>query len=140
MSKIRLAELLWPGVATAQALDSLYKVCRFIRGLARRDIHIPLISQRGELSLDMDRLECDLYSFERLAEAQDDPEGWARAAALYAGPVLAEDCFEWSPAFEAYYEMRHLELLERLADHYRRCGLKIRARYYTGKIALCLGE
>lgn len=140
ISKSRLAELLWPGVGTAQALDSLYKVCRFIRRLNVQGIYIPLRTERGDVELDLKRIDCDLILFDRLAEHGGTPENWRRAVDLYTGPVLAEENYDWSLTHEAYYEMRLAELLERLIEHFRSEGKVAHARFYQVKLSACLGE
>lgn len=140
ISKARLAERLWPGVASAQALDSLYKVCRFIRCLNFEGIGIPLRTELGEVALDLKQIACDLALFDRMTERGATPESWRRAVELYTGPVLAEETYGWSFIHEAYYEMRLAELLEKLIEHSRSEGKAAHVRFYQAKLSACLGE
>lgn len=131
VSKRRLAEALWPAAEPEQALDCLYKACRPIRNTPFAS-HI--LSSRGEMRLDMVGVRCDLADFRRHYAARNDIARCEAAVALYRGALLGENFYEWSNAWEAYYDIRYLEVLTLLADHYDRIGDKAKAAYYRRKL------
>lgn len=120
VSKEKACMALW-GSDSPQALDSLSKVCRWLKRLSVNGSAIPIQVSRGALCLDFSGIRCDLFTFNQLSECAD-VESCRKAMALYKGALLFDKCYEWSVEYEGRYEIRYLELAQRLAEHYRKAG------------------
>lgn len=127
VSKHRLAEVLWPAAEAEQAMDCLYKACRPIR---KTPFAAHVVSTPGEMRFDLTGVSCDLVDFRCHYDFRCDIARCEAAVALYRGPLLGENCYEWSSAGEAYYDIRYVELLTSLGEHYEKAGKKARAAYY----------
>lgn len=120
MSKEKACMALW-GNDSPQAMDSLSKVCRWLKRLSFEGRPVPIQVSRGALYLDISGIRCDLAEFNTLSECAD-VESCRKAMALYKGALLFDNCYEWSVEYEGRYEIRYLELAQRLAEHYRKAG------------------
>lgn len=84
-------------------MDSLYKVCRYIR---KSGVNIPIEMVRDQIWIDISKVECDLYKFEALYEEKEDIHKCKEAVDLYR-PLLLEDYYEWTSYQEAFYDIRY---------------------------------
>ena len=129
-SREALAELLWPEAPPARMRrnfsDLLYRLQTALG---------PgwLTATRDSLSLvDPESLWVDVWEFERLL-AEEDPQAWTAAVALYQGPLLPSFYEDWVLSRRVSLHEQYLAALERLArlqeaggdfaaalDHYRR--------------------
>ena len=119
----KLAALLWQDRPEEQARQSL-RQCLFTLGKALGDDQPPLVlADRNQLSLDSNRVDVDVWRFERHVAA-DSPEDLRRAAALYGGDLLASLSFEddsldaWCAAERTRLHDLFYEALAALTSHY----------------------
>ncbi|SFR68009.1 AfsR/SARP family transcriptional regulator [Anaeromicropila populeti] len=134
VKKIKAAETLWPDSSIEKARDSLYKVCRYLSSLQKNDISIPFTQYREELYLDLSQVECDFLIFESLCKENNCIAQWEEAVKLYHGPFLFDHYYEWTEQAEAYYDIRYLELIQRLADYYQKQGNAKLVSFYKNKL------
>ena len=89
----KLAALLWQDRPEEQGRQSL-RQCLFTLGKALGDDQPPLVlADRNQLSLDSNRVDVDVWRFERHVAA-DSPEDLQRAATLYGDDLLADLTFD----------------------------------------------
>lgn len=130
-SKRRAAEALWPGRTEAQAVDSLYKVCRYLQECRQRGEAPAVRAARGQLWLDMAQINCDLERFYALSGPAASLEELRQAAELYRGPLLVEEGYEWSEDWEGFYDLRYLDVLARLHAALQQLGREREALRYA---------
>ena len=128
-----LAEILWPDAPPANAIDSLYKVSRYLRNLRVGEESLPIVMAHGEIYFDYRKSSCDLYEFEKLYQQKEQVETWSAAVELYHGSVFYDECYDWIAPYEAYYDIRFLEMTEFLIAHYENAGNREKAGYYKSK-------
>lgn len=128
-----LAESLWPDAPPANAMDSLYKVSRYLRNLRIGEESFPIVMAHGEIYVDYTMLSCDLYEFEKLYQQKEQVEAWSEAVELYHGSVFYDEYYDWIAPYEAYYDIRFLEMTEFLIAHYEKTGNGEMADYYRSK-------
>lgn len=112
----KLAAYLWPESDEERARRSLSdSIYRINKALGESTI----VTLGDEVQLDSDRLPSDVTAFRDAIDQRD----WARAADLYAGPLLdgfhlpgADDFERWIDAERARLARRHAEALEALAE------------------------
>lgn len=132
--KTNLAETLWPDAAPENAMSSLYKVCRYIRGFSMNGCNIPITESHGEVWLDMADVACDLDEFEKCYADRNNFESCASAVELYRAQLFFSECFEWVALLEAYYDIRYVEMVEILVSHHTRLNNRQMADYYKRKM------
>lgn len=132
--KTRAAEILWPDAAPENAMSSLYKVCRHIREFSCNGFNIPVAESRGEIWLDMTGVICDLRKFEKLYADRSNVESCTSAIELYEAQLFFDESYDWVLPFEAYYDIRYVEMLEILTSHYSSLGNTAMAAYYKSKM------
>ncbi len=130
--KTTVCEDIWPGAEPEKARDCLYKACRHIRQFKAEGVDVPVMLRRGSIWLDMERVETDTEAFLSLYH-ENNPKADADAVDIYEGPLLSDECYEWSNVYEASFEIRYIELLQRLTTHYREAGLQRIENYYLEK-------
>lgn len=86
------------------------------------------------MRLSLTPLRCDLADFRKHYAAHQNIEHCEAAVSLYRGPLLAENYYEWSSSWEAWYDIRYMEMLICLAKHYKASGDKLKAAYYQKKL------
>jgi len=128
---LHLAEEIWPSAESQQSLDCLYKACRHLRKIPFSSI---IHMSQGEMRVSLANIRCDLVEFRAHYAARQDIARCEAAVELYRGPLLSENCYEWSNAWEAYYDIRYLEMLRLLAEHYEKDGNAAKAAYYRSKL------
>ncbi|MCH5261419.1 MAG: hypothetical protein J1F42_00735 [Lachnospiraceae bacterium] len=128
-----LAEILWPDTPFTNAMDSLYKVNRYLRNLRMGEESFPIIMEHGEIYLDCRRLCCDLHEFEELYQQREHAEAWGAAVELYRGSVFYDEYYDWIAPYEAYYDIRFLEMTGFLITYYEQAGNRETADYYRLK-------
>lgn len=136
VSKVKLAENLWPDVSAEKAMNSLYKACQFVKSMDLQGMGLPLEIYRNDLFLDTDSIYSDTAAFERLYAGSDDIHMCEQAVALYTGPLFYENCYGWSAIDEAYYDIRYLSLVEQLIAHYTRANNPDMVAYYQSKLQM----
>ena len=129
-----LAEVLWPDTPFTNAMDNLYKVNRYLRNLRIGEESFPIIVAHGEIYLDCKRLSCDLHDFEELYQQRGHAEAWGEAVELYRGSVYYGEYYDWIAPYEAYYDIRYLEMTEFLITYYEQAGNMETADYYRLKL------
>lgn len=110
------------GADESHAMDNLYKICGALRRVIRRGIPIPLNIQRDILTLDTREMDSDVRRFEALYQQRRNIACCQEAVALYKGPFLFEEYYEWTAQIEAYYDLRYLELLHIIVRHLSETG------------------
>lgn len=130
------AQALWPGRAENQSMDSLYKVCRYLEERARRGEAPGIRAVQGRLWLEMERVDCDLAVFRGLTGPKASLEELRRAVELYRGPLLVEEGYEWTDAWEGFYDLRYLDALERLRSGLSALGRREEAERYARLLRL----
>ncbi len=125
-----LAETLWPDVPIVNAMDSLYKTIRCLKKICVNETFFPIIILHGETYLERQKISCDLEQFEALYRQKNIPGSWKAAVELYRGTLLETEAYDWITPYEAYYDIRFLEMTEYLADYYEKSGDQKLARYY----------
>ena len=130
VSKAKAAESLWSAANPNHAMDSLYKTLRHIRSLP---FHVPIVHTRRTLQLDLFNVDLDIDEFLECCKSSD-VTSWERAVEIYRGILLIDNAYEWSSMYEAFYDVRYYELLNRLAEHYKAARNKNKARYYQSKL------
>lgn len=135
LSKRRVCSLLWDSEPEL-AMDSLSKVCRAIRAFSHEHGDcIPLVLTYSDLSLDLSHVRCDLTEFDLLYERAD-AESCRKAAALRTGALLFDNYFTWAQDYEGRYEIKYLELCEKLALYYQSQGKPRLAACYEKMLEL----
>ena len=125
-----LAETLWPYVPIANAMDSLYKTIRYLKKIRINGALFPITMLHGETYLERQKISCDLEQFESLYRQKNIPDGWKSAVELYRGTLLENESYDWIAPYEAYYDIRFLEMTEYLTDYYKKSGNQKLACYY----------
>lgn len=128
-----LSEILWPDAPPANAMDSLYKVSRYLRNLRIEEESFPIVMAHGEIYFNSTMLACDLYEFEKLYQQKEQVEAWSEAVELYRGSVFYDEYYDWIAPYEAYYDIRFLEMTEYLIAYYEKIGNGEIADYYRSK-------
>ncbi len=135
LSKEKAAEMLWENAEPQKARDSLNKVVAFLKHFGEQTLPgLPLHIRRNELFLDMSALYCDIWEFNEIYEKATEISDWEKAVALYKGPLLSENYYEWSLLEEAYYDVRYCNILEKLQEAFRKAGNQDMANYYKMKL------
>ncbi len=132
VGKKRLAAVLWPDSEPRKARDNLYKVCRYLGEF--QNGAIPLVIRREAVWVETEAIDCDIRRFEEYYRSFPNVDCCLEAVALYKAPFLFEALYEWTQEAEAYYDIRYLECLELLAEHYDRNGNGRKADYYRKKL------
>lgn len=128
-----LAEILWPDAPLTNAMDSLYKVSRYLRNLRIGEESFPIAMTHGEIYFDYTMLSCDLYEFEKLYQRKEQVEAWSEAIELYRGSIFYDEYYDWIAPYEAYYDIRFLEMTDYLITYYEKAGNREMADYYRAK-------
>lgn len=136
VKKEKLSAILWMDASDTHAMDNLYKVCRYLKHFSLQIINLPLTITRGSISLNMQQIDSDLHTFIECYQKRDKLEFCERAIDLYSGSLLAEEYYEWTNIKESFYEIKYLELLERLIHEYSKTGKRTKAQYYMEKYNL----
>ncbi|MFA9381161.1 MAG: hypothetical protein ACERKO_08880, partial [Acetanaerobacterium sp.] len=132
VSKVKTAALLWPDSEENRAMDSLYKTIRHIQNFCVDGVRVPIISTRRSLQLDVSDIDLDTEAFLRLYKSGNQ-EDWEQAEELYRGALFLDGYYDWISQYEAYFDVRYLELLSRLTDYYSFIGNNNLAQYYKNK-------
>ncbi|MDR2359936.1 MAG: hypothetical protein LBD85_01465 [Oscillospiraceae bacterium] len=132
ISKQRAAGALWPN--NDCPLPNLYKVIEHIHRWRFEGVSVPLIAARGSICIDISEVDADTEDFIRLYNS-DAPEDWVTAVELYRGILLIDSKYDWAVEYEAYYDVRYYELLERLTGHYEKIADRNMTQYYRAKQA-----
>lgn len=133
VKKAQAAELLWSGAGQQQAMDRLYQVLQAWRRDQVLQTYFPMEPRRNELELTDPACFCDLWEFEEAA-AGGDLQRMAKAVELYTGPLLFQECYEWTAEREAFYDLRQMKMLDVLVSHFTNTGDGVKAAYYQKKI------
>lgn len=127
------AEVLWPDATLTNEMDSLYKVIRYLRNLRIDEATLPIVMAHGEIYFDYTKLSCDLPEFEELYRQKEQIAPWSEAVELYRGSVFYDEFYDWIAPYEAYYDIRFLEMTEFLINHYEKTGNREMANYFRSK-------
>ncbi len=137
VSKDKIAEALWPDQNRENALSNLYMAYYYIKRQEEKlGIKIPIESKRGKMRIDIEKISCDLIEFNKLIE-----QGYSasqekmllcleKAAQLYQGTVFEDRYFSWATTIQSYYEIRYVDLLEKLIFQYRKQNNEQRTIFY----------
>lgn len=128
-----LAENLWPDFRKENAMDNLYKVIRSIKNMWLDGHSIPVLMEHGEVYLDRAAYSCDLTEFEQFYQEKHDMAKCAAAVELYRGNLLYDEAYDWVAPYEAYYDIRFLEMAERLTLYYASIGNSRLENYYRSR-------
>lgn len=134
VKKSRIADTLWPDTPMENAMSSLYKIFRYLRGFSDNDLAIPIRESVGEVWLDMTGIFCDLTEFDRLYNDRGKIESCAALVEIYRAQLFFDECYDWVAPFEAYYDIRFFEITNLLVVHFTQKGDTAKANYYRSKI------
>lgn len=110
IKKTVLAKILWTDTPFTNAMDSLYKVNRYLRNLRMGEESFPIIMSHGEIYIDCRRLSCDLHEFEECYQQKEQVEARSEAVELYRGSIFYDEYYDWIAPYEAYYDIQFLIL------------------------------
>lgn len=128
VSKQKIAAALWNKFTAERAMDNFYKTLKRLYCLGFFSIE----NLRGKIRLNMENICCDVFTFEELYAKRREIDQCEAAVALYRGPLLFDECYDWISIWEAYYDIRYQELLNRLIMYYKKQGDFAKVAYYTG--------
>ncbi len=117
LSKRYIASVLWPEADLERARDCLYKTLSWLRAEPELYGLFGLDAGRESVSLHVEALSIDLVEFDRCYAGREDVRCCRRAAELYSGPLLWQECYDWTDEKQSWYEMRYAEVLDLLAAH-----------------------
>ncbi len=117
LSKRYIASVLWPEVDLERARDCLYKTLAWLRAEPELGGLLGLDAARESVSLRGEALSTDLEEFDRCYAGREDIRCCRRAAELYSGPLLWQECYDWTDEKQSWYEIRYAEVLSILAAH-----------------------
>lgn len=140
--KETVASVLWEDSDKEAARDSLYKVCRYIRDYSFHGEKIPVYWDRGHIWMDIEQVDSDVVRFKALTDkisSVSEPEdllikSYIEATNIYVGTLLYENCYDWINEYEAFYDMRFLDICEILTSYYDGIGNKRMADHYRDKL------
>ncbi len=133
IDKKSVAQALWNDFKTALAMDNLYKTIKKLSLLPQHGIPLFIENTRGEIRLQTDNIESDIFSFEVWSRSKL-PKDWERAAQLYRGLLLYQDCFSWCQAIEGYYDCLYLENAEKLLHYYKQKNIRSKILFWQRKL------
>jgi adenylate cyclase len=120
----QLATLLWGDHLDGKARQSLRQALVDVRTILPVDT---IVGADDTLSLNLERIECDVVEFERLAN-EGSSHALAAAAALYRGSLFADlsvnaaEWADWLAAERQRLQDLAVDVLVRLADHQLKAG------------------
>ncbi len=117
LSKRYIASVLWPEADLERARDCLYKTLSWLRAEPELYGLFGLDAARESVSLHVEALSIDLVEFDRCYAGRSDVRCCERAAELYSGPLLWQECYDWTDEKQSWYEIRYAEVLNILAAH-----------------------
>ncbi len=120
VSKRYIASMLWPESSMTHARDCLYKTLSWFRTRPELCELFGLKIYRESISVRTDALSIDLTEFEHCYARRDDIDCCERALELYNGPLLWQNCYDWTSERQSWYEIRYDELLNALAVCHQR--------------------
>lgn len=115
VSKRYIASVLWPEADLERGRDCLYKTLSWLRTEPELCGLLGLDAGRESVSLHAEALSIDLEEFDRCYAARADIRCCERAAELYSGPLLWQECYDWTDEKQSWYEIRYAEVLQILA-------------------------
>lgn len=127
--KKRVAETLWADKEPAKAAGCFYKsLCRLSEEIKSYGAAFPLRSSGNLIWLDMRFIESDVTQFEELCK-KNDPAAFRAAAALYTSPFLSKEDYEWTEQWQAYYDFKYVNVIQKLIGYYETENPRL-ANYY----------
>jgi len=119
ISKRYAAGVLWPESNAARARDCLYKTLSWFRTKPELCRLFGLSTVRESISIRAEAVSIDLAEFDRCYAGRGDVRCCERAVELYSGPLLWNDCYDWTDEKQSRYEILYSEILSALAAHRR---------------------
>jgi adenylate cyclase len=125
----KLAALLWGDTSDDKARQSLRQALVTLRAVLPADA---VISNDETLSINIERIQCDVIDFERLAN-EGSARSLARAAALYRGSLLADlsvdaaEWAEWLAVERQRFQDIAVDVLVRHAEYELKAGRSVEA-------------
>lgn len=127
LDKRAVAGMIWPNSGRKQSLNNLQKICKYIKSMKEK---IPLDCGKTQVFLDMKKIDCDLNEFRRLYRKRPDPDACEQVLELYRGLLFYHNSYDWVAQWEAYYELRYIEILGHMIKYHERCGNIQAAKLY----------
>lgn len=123
VNKEEIIDVLWPKLDYDKALRNLNTNLYYIRkALGMNKSHPGISVTRNEISIDRNRLHCDVYEFEKMAKqfqttGMTDPALVDKVESLYVGPLLNGRVYSWSSEWVRNCEQALISLLEAASRH-----------------------
>jgi two-component SAPR family response regulator len=98
VSRDEIADTLWEGFTMDKAMKNLNSTVYYIRkALQQYGMEDCMVTTRRQISLDVKKISCDLYEFQRLQKsAWNTKHELERLNDLYRGELLQGKIYEWS--------------------------------------------
>lgn len=105
VSKTAVCNALWEDKPEECGKDSLYKLVKKVKEMP---IPFMLNDTRGIIQLQLDNIDCDIITFEKLLEEGDIGKK-EKAVDLYRGTLFEEENYNWIYLKEAHYDNKYIE-------------------------------
>jgi two-component SAPR family response regulator len=114
-SREQIIDTLWGGLDPDKALRNLNTTLYYVRkSLQKYGLEECVTTRNRQISVNTDKLYCDLYEFEALQRTKVGcrlEEIWEHVGALYTGELYSGKTYEWSFAIARRLEAEYLSVL-----------------------------
>lgn len=117
IDKATICKNVWGDRTIVEGMDCLYKTINFIKHI---DIPLHLESSHEKIWICTDNLDIDLLTFEQLYQDSNQIDNKERMISLYKGPLFNDETYAWSCTWEAFYDLKYLEILNEVCDFYKK--------------------
>ncbi|MBP6491616.1 MAG: response regulator [Clostridia bacterium] len=142
-SKEKIAEDLWPEQDGEKSLSNLYLAYYYIKKQEMKTgVRIPIESERGKMRINLDSVECDLLSFDKLIEETSNMHvsealsKLEKAVELYQGTVFEDGYYFWSDGVQRHYEILYQNVLSQVVEYYKKKSDEAKTAYYEKKMEM----
>lgn len=138
VAKEKIMADLWPESDKDKAANSLYVTYYCIRKLSENGVSFPVESCRGKMRICMEKIDCDICRFEKLASLcktvdSQTIDAAAEAVELYKGMLFEGDYYTWSEMYQARFDIMYMELLDNVIMYYTHENDLYKVKYFKTK-------
>lgn len=139
VSKVKIAEDLWPEVDGSKSMASLHVAFHHVKMQEKvRRIKLPIESLRGQMRFAVESTQCDLVRFDTLWETAFSPSTsldvqvslLEQAADLYTGHLFEDKFYSWASFLQQRCAHRYEMLLQFLIDYFQKNTIEDKAKCY----------